>query len=399
MRAADPSRRTEPAGPARSSASAAPVGEDDGRTPAGEGDSVGGQRRPPRRSGGRPAARVGDDRGCRRGGRPSTRGAGSRSPGLAEVEVVRRVARALLLACPRTSLDGRPPGARTAACDARPRSRRTPARREPFIVAPGDVDHRRHRWAATACRPPRSAPRRCSSAIPRATTPATVAATAATAGTVRVRCRAASRAAYLTVSGSRSDKPRDEGDDARAAPGGSSRGRTTIAPTAMKNSPTAGRRDAVRRQRDAGAEQAPTEHGRARRTVRRSPRRPARTATTSCRDAMPRRDHGGQQRAAAARRPRSPATVRPRHVERAEPAPREALDERQQRPARPAIAEHARRAARRTPPSTTPAGEHDAAGLDAACRRWRPSGPGSAPGGGRRRRTPARPAAPPRAAP
>ena len=40
-------------------------------------------------------------------------------------------------------------------------------------------------------------------AMPRATTPATVAATAATAGTVRVRWRAASRAAYLEVSGSR----------------------------------------------------------------------------------------------------------------------------------------------------------------------------------------------------
>ena len=42
-------------------------------------------------------------------------------------------------------------------------------------------------------------------AIPRATTPATVAATAATAGTVRVRWRAASRAAYLAVRGSRPD--------------------------------------------------------------------------------------------------------------------------------------------------------------------------------------------------
>ena len=40
-------------------------------------------------------------------------------------------------------------------------------------------------------------------AMPSATTPATVAATAATAGTVRVRWRAASRAAYLAVSGSR----------------------------------------------------------------------------------------------------------------------------------------------------------------------------------------------------
>ena len=39
--------------------------------------------------------------------------------------------------------------------------------------------------------------------MPSATTPATVAATAATAGTVRVRWRAASRAAYLGVSGSR----------------------------------------------------------------------------------------------------------------------------------------------------------------------------------------------------
>ena len=39
--------------------------------------------------------------------------------------------------------------------------------------------------------------------MPRATTPATVAATAATAGTVRVRCRAASRTAYRRVSGKR----------------------------------------------------------------------------------------------------------------------------------------------------------------------------------------------------
>ncbi len=71
--------------------------------------------------------------------------------------------------------------------------------------------------------------------MPRATTPATVAATAATAGTVRVRCRAASRAAYRGDSGSR--------PDSRATPTtttGTSRiipSTATTAEPAMKNSP------------------------------------------------------------------------------------------------------------------------------------------------------------------
>ena len=71
--------------------------------------------------------------------------------------------------------------------------------------------------------------------MPSATTPATVAATAATAGTVRERCRAASRAAYRRVSGSRA-----ESLETTTSTTGTSRimpSTDTIAEPAMKYSP------------------------------------------------------------------------------------------------------------------------------------------------------------------
>src|SRR5690349_18738028 len=118
--------------------------------------------------------------------------------------------------------------------------------------------------------------------MPSATTPATVAATAATAGTVRVRWRAASRAAYLAVSGIR-----PETRAIAVTTTGTTRimpSTETIAAPAIQKAPlplsevTAPYADAAT---PMPTSTRPTTGVDAR--GRRSPRRPASTATTSWR--------------------------------------------------------------------------------------------------------------------
>ena len=130
--------------------------------------------------------------------------------------------------------------------------------------------------------------------IPSATTPATVAATAETAGTVRVRCRLASRTAYRSTSGSRPDtlaiRP------GPSAPAGSSRARPGWRSPRSTNSPPAPVGGAERRPGDADTEQHQAEQRRP------QGRRPVAAPPGQHRDdVLPGgqvgRDHGGQERA------------------------------------------------------------------------------------------------------
>ena len=162
--------------------------------------------------------------------------------------------------------------------------------------------------------------------MPRATTPATVAATAATAGTVRVRCRAASRTAYRITSGSRPPTlPRV------ASTSGISRimpSTAGMAPPAMMNSPPPVAPKTEHGDADAEQHQAEQRGLQGRRPV-------AAAAGEDRDDVLPggdvRRHQRGQERAEQAEA-RDPGQVQPRHVERAEVGPGPRLHDRHQEP-------------------------------------------------------------------
>src|SRR4051794_39864863 len=140
--------------------------------------------------------------------------------------------------------------------------------------------------------------------MPRATTPATVAATAATAGTVRVRCRAASRAAYRGESGSRPASfatPTTTTGARRIMPS-----TATTADAAIANSPL--ELDVAPYADPAMPMPTSTRPTMGERNDGRlSARRPASTATTSCRDAI----HAGTTVASTAlARPKSAIPAR-----------------------------------------------------------------------------------------
>ena len=232
--------------------------------------------------------------------------------------------------------------------------------------------------------------------MPSATTPATVAATAATAGTVRVRCRAASRTAYRATSGSRR---------ARRASTATTTGTTRIMPSTETTAEPAISRLPSPPDRAAPA----TGHGPAMPTPSRTQpeqRRPqarlpvAPPAGQHRHHVLTRgdagRDHRGQERAQHAEA-RDEQDVPPGQVERPEPRVGEVLHDRQQGPADPDAQHDAEHRGRRR---RAPARRRGSRGATAsAYRRWPPSGRGSGTAGARRPRTPGRPAAPPRAAP
>ncbi len=209
--------------------------------------------------------------------------------------------------------------------------------------------------------------------MPSATTPATVAATAATAGTVRVRWRAASRTAYRVTSGSRREKRASTATTtgtSRIIPSTETTAAAAIEDLAVAAGAEDGQADAAEQQHQADE--------------RRAVAGAAVAATTGEHgdDVLargdPGRHHGGEE---GAEQPEAgdAQQVQRLDLERAQPAVGEVLHDREQRPAdAPGRAPRPSTAA--VAPSTTPAarmtrracfGVPPLAAISASVRCWR----------------------------
>ena len=232
--------------------------------------------------------------------------------------------------------------------------------------------------------------------MPSATTPATVAATAATAGHgagavpvgVADGVPQHQRAAGRTAAASAGEHDRHQQDHPE-------HGRDRAERRSANSPPLTATAGAARRAGDADAEQDQPEQRRPERG-RRSPRRPASTATTSWREAR----YAGTtaaRNALSRPKPATPSQVQPRHLERPEPRVGALLEQRLQQPRSADAEDHAGDRGRAAEHDR--AGDDDPAGLLRRTAGRRHQGQAALLLAGARPRTPGRPAAPPRSAP